>query len=89
MNKQFTNHAKENIVIQIIGGIFFSLIMDAGYMSFLWLVSCVVYWIGFLFIRYRKPDTLSRSNELFLYYGTFIAFATIFVIESFVTLLLI
>jgi hypothetical protein len=73
-SKEFARAARNNIVGQIIGIAFFSIVMDGGFTLNCSLTSCLAYWVGFVFIRLRRPTTPSEFDLLFLHFGVVILF---------------
>ncbi|MHC4640868.1 MAG: hypothetical protein ACYS32_04430 [Planctomycetota bacterium] len=82
VSKEFAKAAKENVVGQIVGIIFFSLILDGGFLLNLWLISCSAYWVGFVFIRLRRPAVPSQFDLVFLHLGVVFLFAISIVMVS-------
>ena len=82
VSKEFAKAAKENVVGQIIGIVFFSLILDGGFLLNLWLISCSAYWVGFLFIRLRRPVSPTKFDLLFLHLGVVMLFAVSIIVVS-------
>ncbi len=39
-----------------------------------WIIACVGYWIGYGFIRFKRPEKPSKIDLIFLSIGTFIIF---------------
>ena len=75
--KEFKGFGKcgiDNLAVQIIGGLVCSLVMDSGFTFNVWLISCIAYWTGFLFIRYRRLQNPSEIDTLFIQFGTFVIF---------------
>ena len=74
VSKEFGKAAMDNIGVQVLFGIFCSLITDTGVLN-LWLISCFAYWVAFAFVRFRRPIAPSRFDLQFLKFGVFILFA--------------
>jgi hypothetical protein len=76
--KEFGVYAKENVIAQIIGIFIFSvLIFDSGFSIGIWYISCLSYWIGYLFIRVRRPENPSKIDLIFLRFAVLIIFGTL------------
>jgi len=88
VSKEFAKAAKENIVAQIIGVAFFSLILDGGVTLNFWLISCLAYWAGFVFVRLRRPAAPSRCDLLFLHFGVIILFVVTILLAGLISLFL-
>ena len=82
VSKEFVKAAKENVVGQIVGIIFFSLILDGGFLLNRWLISCLAYWVGFAFIRLRRPVSPTKFDILFLHLGAVMLFTVSIVVVS-------
>jgi len=71
---EFGIYAKENVIAQIIGTFICSLILDSGFTIGVWYISCLSYWIGFFFIRFRRPEKPSKIDLIFLRFAVLIIF---------------
>jgi hypothetical protein len=71
----FKKNAIDNVAIQIIGGLICATVLDSGFTFNIWLISCLSYWIGFTFIRFRRPFSPSKIDLVFLQLATLIIFA--------------
>ncbi len=83
-SENFGKYAKENLIIQVLGAIFCSTILDTGYTFGVWLFSCVGYWFGFIFIRVRRPAKPSKIDLLFIRFATLIIFGVTWAISPLV-----
>jgi hypothetical protein len=70
----FASAFRINLAIQIIGGLICSTVLDGGKIFTFWIIACVGYWIGFGFIRFKRPQKPSKIDIVFLSIGTFILF---------------
>ena len=70
----FASAFRINLAIQIIGGLICATILDGGAIFTFWIIACIGYWAGYVFIRFKRPEKPSKIDIVFLSIGTFILF---------------
>lgn len=64
--------------MQLILTFFTFLILDGGFVAFVFIRASVAYWAGVLFMIARRRDSLTPMDQVYLKYGLWVALAISF-----------
>ena len=70
----FASAFRINLAIQIIGGLICTFCTYELAILMFWIIACIGYWAGFMFIRFKRPQKPFKIDVVFLSIGTFILF---------------